>query len=67
MDFFVEDIADMSTCERRLKLVNALDRFLLSRGDKKMKKFDLVWEGHNEVMRTMLMNNHASVSMRVSE
>lgn len=39
---------DMSTCELRLKLVNALDRFLLSRGDNKMWVFDLVWEGHCE-------------------
>lgn len=39
---------DMSTCELRLKLVNALDRLLRSRGDHKMWAFDLVWEGHSE-------------------
>ncbi|PRQ43966.1 putative leucine-rich repeat domain, L domain-containing protein [Rosa chinensis] len=35
-------------CEVRLKLVNALDRFLLSRGYNEMRKFTLVWEGHHE-------------------
>ncbi|KAL6138357.1 hypothetical protein ACLB2K_063640 [Fragaria x ananassa] len=41
------DIDEMP-CELRLKLVNALDRFLLSRGDNKMQKFSLSWQGHCE-------------------
>ncbi|PRQ43965.1 putative F-box domain, leucine-rich repeat domain, L domain-containing protein [Rosa chinensis] len=45
---FSEDgIMDMA-CELRLKLVNALDRFLLSRGDNEMKSFVLFWDGHSD-------------------
>ncbi|CAN6577390.1 unnamed protein product [Malus baccata var. baccata] len=34
------------TCEFRLKLLSSLDRFLLKRGDNKIKYFRLFWTGH---------------------
>ena len=40
------DDLDEMECETRLQLGNALDRFLLSRGDNKMRKFYLVWLAH---------------------
>ncbi|KAL6145561.1 hypothetical protein ACLB2K_056247 [Fragaria x ananassa] len=45
--FNTDEMADMA-CELRLKLVNTLDRFLLSRGDNEMKSFCLFWDGHSD-------------------
>ncbi|XP_050382802.1 putative F-box/FBD/LRR-repeat protein At1g78760 [Argentina anserina] len=42
-----KDLMDMA-CERRLKLMNSLDRFLLNRGGNQMKSFLLFWDGHND-------------------
>ncbi|KAL6141734.1 hypothetical protein ACLB2K_060021 [Fragaria x ananassa] len=45
--FNSDEMVDMA-CELRLKLVNTLDRFLLSRGDNEMKSFSLFWDGHSD-------------------